>query len=122
MPLIDSMSNVGVAAAAEHGRGAGIRVHAREVRGSQLETAILVCDSFRVVQKKGAFGFSESPLLSTEYEGAEFEAGVHIREKRRQVGSEATVLEIEQAAHPAAGRNGLEESSRSLVRVNARWR
>ena len=74
------------------------------------------------MQEEGAFGSVELPLLSTENERAEFEAGVHVREEGRQGGSEAAVLEVEQAGQPAFDGDGLEELGRGLVGVDARRR
>ena len=110
MPLVDATGDVGVTLCSEDRRRAGVGVHAGEVRGRQCKAAVLVMDRFRVVQEEGAFGLIEQSLLSAEYEGAEFEAGVHVREERRQPCSEAAVLEVEQAAHPSSHGNGLEEA------------
>ena len=108
--------NLRVLPPAKHGRSASIRIHADEIVRRQWKAAIFVMDRFRVVQEESAFGLIESSLLAAQDEGAEFERSVNILEEN------FLVLKIEQAANPSVGRNGLEESSRSLVGVNARRR
>ena len=110
MAFVDAAGDVGVAAGAEDGGGAGIGVDAGEVGRGQGEAAIRVVDGGGVVQEEGAFGFVEMALLSAENEGAEFETGVDIGEERRQIRSKAAVLKVEQAADPPAGGDRLEEA------------
>ena len=73
MALVDAAGDVGVAAGAEDGGGAGIGVDAGEVGRGQGEAAIRVVDGGGVVQEEGAFGFVEMALRSAEDEGAELE-------------------------------------------------
>ena len=51
--------------------------------------------------------------------GAEFEAGVDVGKVRRQLSSQATVLEVEQATDAAAGGHGFEEAGGGLIGVDA---
>ena len=73
MVFVDAAGDVGVAAGAEDGGGAGVGVDAGEVGGSKGEAAVRVVDSGGVVQEEGAFGFGEAALFAAEDEGAEFE-------------------------------------------------
>ena len=73
MALVDAAGDVGVAAGAEDGGGAGIGVDAGEVVRSQREAAIGVVDGGVIVQEEGTFGLGETALLSAEDENAEFE-------------------------------------------------
>ena len=67
--LVDAAGDVGVAAGAEDGGGAGVGVDAGEVGGSKRETAIRVVDSGGIMQEEGAFGFGEAALFAAEDEG-----------------------------------------------------
>ena len=62
MALVDAAGDVGVAAGAEDGGGAGVGVDAGEVGRGQGEAAIRVVDGGGVVQEEGAFGFGETAL------------------------------------------------------------
>ena len=119
MALVDAAGDVGVAAGAEDGGGAGVGVDAGEVGGGEGEAAILVVDGGGVVEEEGALGLGEAALFAAEDEGAEFEARSQRREEGRQFCSEAAVLEVEQAADSSAGGYGLEEAGGGLVGVDA---
>ena len=119
MALVDAAGDVGVAAGAEDGGGAGVGVDAGEVGRGQGEAAIRVVDGGGVVQEEGTFGFVETALLAAENEGAELETGVDIREERRQIRSQAAILKVEQAADAPAGGDRLEERGGGLVGVDA---
>ena len=69
MALVDAAGDVGVAAGAEDGGGAGVGVDAGEVGGSQGEAAVRVVDSGGIMQEEGAFGFGETAFLAAEDEG-----------------------------------------------------
>ena len=97
MPLIDAPGDLRVPPRAKYGRGAGVRVHTDEVRWGQRKAAVRVADGLGVAQEEGALGLVETPLRTTEYQGAELEPGVHIGEEGRQPCSESPVLEVEQA-------------------------
>ena len=56
MALVDAAGDVGVAAGAEDGGGAGVGVDAGEVGGSKGEAAIRVVDGGGVVEEEGALG------------------------------------------------------------------
>ena len=73
MVFVDAAGDVGVAAGAEDGGGAGVGVDAGEVGGSKREAAVRVVDSGGIMQEEGAFGFGEAALFAAEDEGAEFE-------------------------------------------------
>ena len=88
----------------------------------ELKAALWIIDRVGVMEEEGALGLVEPPLFSTKDEGAEFKAGVHVWEERRQTGSEATVLEIEEAAQSSTCGNVLEEAGSRLISVNARRR
>ena len=75
MALVDAAGDVGVAAGAEDGGGAGVGVDAGEVGGSEWEATIRVVDGGGVVEEEGALGFGEAALFAAEDEGAEFECG-----------------------------------------------
>ena len=122
MALVDAAGDVGVAAGAEYGGGAGVGVDAGEVVRGQGEAALRVLDCSGVLQEEGAFGFVEMALRSAENEGAELEPGVHIGEERRQLRSLAAVFKVEQAADPPAGGDRLEERGRGLVSADTRGR
>ena len=123
MPLVDATRDLGVPAGAENGRGAGIRVHAGEVLRRQWKAAILVMDRLSCRAGRRRTWFHRNRRSSPPKMRAQnLKAGIHVREERRQVCSEAAVLKIEQAAHPSARGNGLEEAGRGLVGVNARRR
>ena len=81
MPLIDAAGDLSVPAGAENWRGTRIRVHTGEIRGRQWEAALPVMDLFRVVEEEGTHGFIESSLFPAKDQGAEFEAGIHVREE-----------------------------------------
>ena len=117
--FVDAAGDVGVAAGAEDGGGAGVGVDAGEVGGGKGEAAIRIVDGGGVVEEEGAVGLGEEALLAAEDEGAEFEAGVDIREEGRKVCSETTVFEVEEAADAAAGGDGFEEAGGGLVGVDA---
>ena len=74
MAIVDAAGDLGVAAAAEDGRGAGVGVDADKVGRGQREAALRVLDDGGVVQEKGALGLVEAALLAAEDEGAELEA------------------------------------------------
>ncbi len=95
MPLVDAAGDLRVPPRAEDGRGAGVRVHPGEVIGRQREAAFRVVYGLGIVQEEGALGLVETPLLTTEDEGAELEPRVHIREEGRQVRSKSPILEVE---------------------------
>ena len=122
MSFINTAGDVSVAAAAEYGGRAGVGIYAGEVVWRQWKAAVRVIDGFCVVQEEGTFGLVELSLLAAKDEGAEFEAGVHIWEEWRQIGFRTAVLEIKQATHTSAWENGLEESGRGFVGVDARGR
>ena len=117
--LVDAAGDVGVAAGAENRGGAGVGVDAGEVGGSEREAAIRVVDGGGVVEKEGALGFGEAAFLAAKDKGAEFEAGVDVGKVGRQLSSQTTVLEVEDAADAAAGGYGFEEAGGGLVGVDA---
>ena len=92
------------------------RAKSDAARGKQRSVSWMAAVSCR---KKGALGLVEMALLAAENEGAEFETGVDIGEERRQIGSQAAVLKVEQTADAAAGGDRLEEAGRGLVGVDA---
>ena len=63
MLFIDAASNLCVAATAEYGGRAGIRIYASEVIRCQWKAAVLVINGFGVVQEEGAFGLIELVAL-----------------------------------------------------------
>lgn len=117
--FVDAAGDVGVAAGAEDGGGAGVGVDAGEVGGGQGEAAVRIVDGGGVVEEEGAVGLGEAALLAAEDEGAEFEAGVDVWEEGWKVCSETTVLEVEETSDAAAGGDGFEEAGGGLVGVDA---
>ena len=77
MAFVDAAGDVGVAAGAEDGGGAGVGVDAGEVGGRPGETAVVIFGSSTwfcgVVEEEGAVGLGEPALFAAEDEGAEFE-------------------------------------------------
>ena len=92
------------------------RAKSDAARGKQR---IRVVDGGGVVQEEGTLGLGETALLAAENEGAEFETGVDIGEKRRQIGSQPAVLKVEQTANASAGGDRLEKARGGLVGVDA---
>ena len=119
MAFVDAAGDVGVAAGAEDWGGAGVGVDAGEVGGSQGETASRIANGGGVVEEEGTVGLGEAALFTAEDEGAEFEAGVDVGKEGRQIGSQAAVLEVEEATDAAAGGYGFEEAGGGLVGVDA---
>ena len=82
MARVDATGDLGIAAGAEDGRGAGVGVDAGEVRRRQREAAFgIVFDGGGVVEEEGAVGLLESPLLAAEDQGDELERGVNVLEE-----------------------------------------
>ena len=119
MALVDAAGDLGVATGAEDGGGAGVGVDSREVVGRQREAAVGIVDGRRVMQEEGAIGLVKGALGAAEDERAELEPRVDVGEERRQLCSQAAILEVEQARNPSAGGDGLEEAGGGLVGVDA---
>ena len=119
MVLVDAAGEVGVAAGAEDGGGAGVGVDAGEVVGAQGEAAVRIVLCVRVGQEEAAASFGEGAFGAADDEGAELEAGVDVGEEGRLVGSEATVLEVVDAGDAAGGGDGLEKAGGGSVGVDA---
>ena len=119
MVLVDAAGEVGVAAGAEDGGGAGVGVDAGEVVGTEREATVGVGDGLGTGQEKAAMGLRESAFGPGDDEGAELEARVDVGEEGRLVGAEATVLEVVDAGDAAGGGDGLEEAGGGLVGVDA---
>ena len=66
MALVDAAGDLGVAAGAEDGRGAGVGVDAGEVGRGQGEAAIRVVDGVCAVQEEGALGLGEAARFPAE--------------------------------------------------------
>ena len=116
---VDAAGEVGVAAGAEDGGGAGVGVDAGEVVGAQSEGAVGVFGGLGVGQEEAAASFGEGAVGAADDEGAELEAGVDVGEEGRLVGSEATVLEVVDAGDAAGGGDGLEKAGGGSVGVDA---
>ena len=92
---VDAQGDVGVAPAAEDGRGAGVGVDAGKVGGRQQQRAFgLGVQLVQAVQKEGAARLREGAFRAAEQQHAELEAGMHVGEKH------LAVLEVEQDAQP----------------------
>ena len=80
MGLVDAAGEVGVAAGAEDGGGAGVGVDAGEVVGDRVK-ARSGSDGVGVGQEEAAAGLGEGALGAADDEGAELEAGVDVGKK-----------------------------------------
>ena len=119
MVLIDASGEVGIAAGAEDGGGAGVGVDAGEVVGTEREATVGVGDGLGTGQEEAAMGLRESAFGPGDDQGTEFEAGVNVGKEGRLVGSEATVFEVVDASDATCGGDGLEEAGGGLVGVDA---
>ena len=119
MGLVDAAGQVGVAAGAEDGGGAGVGVDAGEVVGTEREATVGVGDGLGTGQEKAAMGLRERALRAADDQSTELKSGVDVGKEGRLVGSEAAVLEVVDAGDAARGGDGLEEAGGGLVGVDA---
>ena len=91
---VDIAGDVGVAAGAEDRGGAGVGIDAGKVVRRQREAAVRSSAMALVSWRKKAHAVSSNRRSAPPTdEGAELETRVHVGEERRQIGTEATILE-----------------------------
>ena len=113
---VDAQREVGITPGAEDRRRAGVRVDQRKVVLAQHQQALALVQLGQAVQEEGAARLRKGPLRPAKHQRAELEAGMDIGKKH------LLVLEVEQGAEPAGGRDALEKRRRAFVRRNAAGR